>query len=151
MKCFRSVVHVSLFMLFISPLLDTARLLSVPRSSIHRLRVGQEPAVLALGVGGVVWTILSFPFSPPPEDGSIKTEILPQRTGKPKTTNQHSTVGISVHLGVRMCIFCLIFLCDGQQRVQVSLPCLVTGLFFLQESNKNPLGTSGFDSVKSRE
>ena len=83
--------------------------ISVPRSSIHRLRVWQEPAVLALGVGEVVWTILSFPFSPSPEDGSIKTEILPQRTGKPKTTNQHSTVGISVHLGLRMCIFCLIF------------------------------------------
>ena len=24
----------------------------MPRSSIHKLRVGQEPAVLALGVGG---------------------------------------------------------------------------------------------------
>ena len=70
---------------------DGAWLLSVPRSSIHRLR-GQEPAVLALGAGGGggggvggegVWTSLSFLFSPP-GDGSIKTEILPQRTSKPK-------------------------------------------------------------------
>ena len=30
---------------------DGAWLLQVPRSSIHKLRVGQEPAVLALGVG----------------------------------------------------------------------------------------------------
>ena len=36
---------------------DGARLLSVPRSSIHWVRVGQWPTVIAGDVGGGVWTI----------------------------------------------------------------------------------------------
>ena len=43
---------------------DGALLISVPRSSIHRLRVGQAAAVLAVGVEGFVCTILSFLFYP---------------------------------------------------------------------------------------
>ena len=88
----------------------------------------QGPAVLAVGVGGscldIFFLLCSLHLCP--GDGSIKTEVLPQRTGKPKITNQHSTGGVSVHLDVCLCIFCLIFLCDGQGRFQVSLPCLVT-------------------------
>ena len=36
---------------------EGAWLLSVPRSSVHWVRVGQGPAVLAVDVGGVVCTI----------------------------------------------------------------------------------------------
>ena len=65
---------------------DCAWLLSVPRSSSRRLRAGQEPAVLAVSVGvglfGQFYCFCSLHLSP--EDGSIKTEILPQSTGKPK-------------------------------------------------------------------
>ena len=39
---------------------DCARLLSVPRNPVHWVRAGQGPAVLAVGVGGVVWTIFSL-------------------------------------------------------------------------------------------
>ena len=42
---------------------DCARLLSVPRNSVHWVRVGQGSAVLAVGVGGVVWTIFFSPLS----------------------------------------------------------------------------------------
>ena len=58
----------------------------MPRSSSCRLRAGQGPAVLAVGVGvglfGQFYCFSSLHLSP--EDGPIKTEILPQRTGKPK-------------------------------------------------------------------
>ena len=51
--------------------------------------------MFAVGVGGgcldivrLLYRFCSFQLSP--TDGSIKTEIMPERTVKPKTTNQHS-------------------------------------------------------------
>ena len=77
---------------------------------MHWERVGQGPAVLAVGVGGncldkfsLLYRFCSLHLSP--GDGSIKTKIMPQMTVKPKTAIQHSTVGVSVHLGVRICTF----------------------------------------------
>ena len=57
--------------------------------------VGQGPAVLAVGADGVVWTfflssIILSSFSLCLGDDPRKTEMLPQRTVKPKTTNQTS-------------------------------------------------------------
>ena len=59
----------------------------MPRSSIHRLRVGQGPSVLTVGVGvGLFEQFYSFcSLHLSPGDGSIEIEMLPQRTGKPKT------------------------------------------------------------------
>ena len=53
--------------------------------------VGQEPTVLAVGIGGGCFVsplsyLFSFSFSL--EDGSIKTEILSQRALKSNTTGQ---------------------------------------------------------------
>ena len=63
--------------------------------------------MLAVGVGGdcldnfsVLYRFCSLHLSP--ADGSIKTEIMPQMVVKSKTTIQHSFVGVSVHLVVRM-------------------------------------------------
>ena len=71
-----------------------------------------RPTALAVGVGGffVVVFLTIFPSSIVSlqlyrGDGSIETEILPQRTVQAKTTDQHSTVGASVHLGVCICTF----------------------------------------------
>ena len=62
---------------------DDAWLLSVPRSSSHRLRVGHGQDVLAVdmvvGLFGQFYRFYSLQVSP--GNGSIKTEILPQRTG----------------------------------------------------------------------
>ena len=76
--------------------------------SLGKSRQGQ--VLLAVGVGGgcleffsLLYCFCSLHLSP--GDGSIKADILPQRTVKPKTTNQHSTVGINVHLGIGICIF----------------------------------------------
>ena len=89
---------------------DGARYLSVPRNSIHWVRVMQGPAVLAIGVGEGCSDIFSllYRFSSlhlSPGDGSIKTGMLPQWTVKPKTTNQYSTVGVSVYLGYAYAFF----------------------------------------------
>ena len=76
---------------------------------VHWVRVGHGPALLAVGVGGSCLDIFSLLYHfrslhLSPGNGSIKTEILPLRTVKPKTTNQHSTVCVSVYLGARICI-----------------------------------------------
>ena len=58
--------------------------------------VGHEPTVLAVGAGGGLFghffSHLSFlfSFSLSLGDGPIQTEILSQRTVKPKTTNQQN-------------------------------------------------------------
>ena len=70
---------------------DGAWILSVPRSSKHKVGVGQGPAVLAVLWNGVVWIIFLYRLCSlqlSSGDGSIKTEILPQRTVNPKTTNR---------------------------------------------------------------
>ena len=60
--------------------------------------VGQGPIALAVVLVGVVWTfLLSLSFlsyvSLSLGDGLIQTEILSQRTVKPKTSNQPKSSG----------------------------------------------------------
>ena len=67
------------------------------------LIVGQGPTALAEGAGGgcpdiftLIYLLSSFSLSL--GDGPIKTEILSQRTVKPKTTNQNPWSGRSIDL-----------------------------------------------------
>ena len=63
---------------------EGAWLLSVPRSSVHWVRVGQRSAVLAVNMGGCCLHIFSllcrYDVSISLQNSSIKTEIMPQRT-----------------------------------------------------------------------
>ena len=71
--------------------------LPVPGRPTIWMTVGQGPIALAVGAGGGCLDIfiLLYPFSPlSPSlgDGPIWTEILSQRTVKPKTTNQLTNI-----------------------------------------------------------
>ena len=67
--------------------------LPVPGRPTILITVGQGPVALAVGAGGVVWTLIyTFSsFSLSLGDGPIETEIQSQRAVKPKT-NQNNQI-----------------------------------------------------------